>query len=227
MCNLKSNKNLKEMLEYKKQLKDLNFSNCKFILFPSFVYLSLFYDAKFLLGSQNISKYKEGSHTGEVLASQLKSLKVSYTLINHTETHEKHKNIIKKIQNATLEKIKVVLCFGEKSENQDAIPLLKNDLKEIFNQLEKKEQLNIILAYEPSYAINNLNKVNPIKIENIVYQIKQFILETYSIQIQIVYGGSVNPINFLDLAKIDKIDGFLLGNSANNPKNIEKIIETI
>ncbi len=120
-----------------------------------------------------------------------------------------------------------MLCFGEKSENQDAIPLLKNDLKEIFNQLEKKEQLNIILAYEPSYAINNLNKVNPIKIENIVYQIKQFILETYSIQIQIVYGGSVNPINFLDLAKIDKIDGFLLGNSANNPKNIEKIIETI
>lgn len=227
MCNLKSNKNLKEMLEYKKQLKDLNFSNCEFILFPSFVYLSLFYDAKFLLGSQNISKYKEGSHTGEVLASQLKSLKVSYTLINHTETHEKHKNIIKKIQNATLEKIKVVLCFGEKSENQDAIPLLKNDLKEIFNQLEKKEQLNIILAYEPSYAINRECTVNIEKIGKVINEIKDYIYENYTIVIEIIYGGSINPINILDIAKIDKIDGFLLGNCANNPKNIEKIIETI
>ena len=227
MCNLKSNKSLKEMLEYKKQLNKLNFSNCEFILFPSFVYLSLFYDAKFLLGSQNLSKYKEGSHTGEILASQLKSLKVSYTVINHTETHEKHKNIIKKIQNATNEKIKVVLCFGEKSENQDAIPLLKNDLIEIFDQLNWKEQQNIILAYEPSYAINSSRSLSSTKIENIVSQIKNFILENYAIEIEIVYGGSVNPLNIVDLAKIDKIDGFLLGNSANNPKNIEKIIETI
>lgn len=215
------------MLEYKKQLKTLNLSNCEFILFPSFIYLSLFYDAKFLLGSQNISKYEEGSHTGEVLASQLKSLKVTYTLINHTETHEKHKNVIKKIKIATQENLKVVLCFGEKSENQDAIPLLKNDLEEIFNQLERKEQVNIILAYEPSYAINRGHIVNPQRIEKVINEIKDYIVDKYSIAIKIIYGGSINPINILELAKIDKMDGFLLGNCANNPKNLEKIIETL
>ena len=227
MCNLKSNKNLNEILEYKKELNDLQFSNINFILFPSFIYLSIFFDVKYKIGSQNISKYSEGSHTGEVLASQLKKMKVSYTLINHTETHEKHKNIIRKIKNATEANIKVVLCIGEKSKSQDALSILIKDIKEIFDELSESEKENIILAYEPSYAINSDDPINPEKLKIIIKKLKQFILDYYFLSIQIIYGGSINTNNILNLSQIDNIDGFLLGNSANNPKNIDQILKTI
>lgn len=215
------------MLEFKKQLDKMTFPNIHFVLFPSFLYLSLFYEASYQIGSQNLSKYSEGTHTGEVLASQLKSLKVTYTLINHAETHEKQKNIIRKIKNATKEGIKVVLCFGEKSEKQDAEKLLTNDLRMIFDALNYYEQKNIILAYEPTYAIGSSNIIKPEKLESIIKTIKSLIYNQYGFSIEVIYGGSLNADNIINITNLDSIDGFLLGNSANNPSNIEKIIEKV
>ena len=98
ISNLKSNKNLPEIIEYKKKIEKISLQNKIFILFPPSIYLPFFYDAKYDIGSQNISIYESGSHTGEILASQLASLHVSYTLINHCEVKETIESCILKIK---------------------------------------------------------------------------------------------------------------------------------
>lgn len=229
MCNLKSNKTLKEILEYKKILKNLKQEDIEFVLFPSSLYLSFFYDAPYKIGSQNLSVYQSGSITGEILSNQLKSLKVSYVLINHLDASEQIKDVITKIKNATKDKLKVVLCIGEKERQtlEKASLEIIEEIHAIFSKLTKEEKENILLAYEPSWAINSGNIKNPEIIVSMVKKIKKEMKKTYELTTPVLYGGGISNKNIGELSKIDILDGYLLGNCANNPENILKIIDKI
>lgn len=229
MCNLKSNKTLKEILAYKHSLQQLKREDIEFVLFPTSLYLSFFYDVPYKIGSQNISVYKEGSYTGEVLARQLKSLKVSYVFINHFEANEKQKEVIEKIKRATEEHIKVVLCIGEKEKQtmDETIVELKKELKKILSKLTKEELNNILFAYEPFWMINTTNIIKPEVISNIVKNLKKELEKAYQILPIFLYGGGINNTNIQDLVKIENIDGYLLGNCANNPDNVLNILNKI
>lgn len=224
MCNLKSNKTLQEILWYKKQIANINQDNKEFVLFPSNIYLSFFYDTNYKIGSQNVSKYENGNHTGEILASQLKSLNVSYVLINHCEIDEENESAILKIKNATKENLKVVLCIGKEiHENEDCVSKLQEQISEIFNKLTKEEINNIILAYEPCWGINKEDIMDIKELNNIVKNLKVFVNYEYNVNIEIIYGGSINVDNFHKLLEIDILDGYLIGNCSNSPENIINI----
>ncbi len=229
MCNLKSNKNLKEILEYKKALKDLPLHHLEFVLFPSTLYLPFFYDASYKVGSQNMSTSLNKPLTGEILAHQLTSLNVKYVLLNHSEAHENSEDILLKIKNATKNHLKVVLCIGEEKEasKEDVLKEIIPRLFSFLNALNEEERKNIIVAYEPLWAINNQN-INSIEnINEIIKELKQEIKKVFTLDSEIVYGGGINETNFLELSKCDNIDGFLLGNYAINPENIWKIIKML
>lgn len=229
MCNLKSNKTLKEILEYKKELANLNKEDLEFVLFPTSIYLPFFYDAPYKIGSQNVSTCENGSYTGEILANQLKSIKVSYVLINHFEAKETKENVIIKIKNATKESIRVVLCVGEKNRQtmDETIVEVKKEIKKIFSKLTQEERENIILAYEPCWAINKEYEINTKVIDTIAEKLKKEINTSYNTNLSILYGGGITTKNIKELAKIDNIDGYLLGNCANNPKNICKVFDIL
>ena len=229
MCNLKSNKTLKEILEYKKDLKNLKVNQVELVLFPSTLYLSFFYDVPYKLGSQEISKYESGSITGEVLASQLKSLKVRYVLLNHSEAKETLEDVVLKIKNATKEHLKVVLCIGEeKHQTMEETTLeIHLKLKNILEQLSVTEQQNILFAYEPSWAINSGTTCKPNILDTLIKRMKDDLKKEFKLDATILYGGGITIKNIKELAKLDNIDGFLLGNCANNPENICKICEIL
>ncbi len=229
MCNLKSNKTLKEILEYKKGLQKIGFNQVHFVLFPSNLYLSFFYDAPYQLGSQNVSIYEKESVTGEVLASQLKSMKVEFVLLNHVEANETIRDVILKIKNATKVGLKVVLCMGERKHQtmEETLEELKTFLKEVLNALTRLEQENLLLAYEPVWAINSGNIREPNVLNSLVKNVKIFLQKEYDLKPIVLYGGGINVKNFSKLTKLDNIDGYLLGNCANNPENISKILENI
>lgn len=226
MINLKNNKNLKEILEYKKELRDLSFLDIEFVLFPSSPFLGFFYDVSYKVGSQNLSIYESGSHTGEILAKDLASLKVSYCLLNHAEAPETVENIKTKIKNATKEKIKVVLCIREKEKTmiEKTIEELTNFLNSVLNDLSNKEQENIILAYEPKEQIGASEIIDPERLTTICKNIKEYLKNNYNKEISFLYGGGITPKNCKILTNIDKLDGILIGNSAKKPENIRQIL---
>ncbi len=226
MCNLKSNKNLKEILEYKKQLVNIKKEGWELVLFPSSLYLSFFYDVPYSIGSQNFSTYLSGSFTGEILGSQLKSLKVSYVLVNHIDFLEDAKTSIIKIQNATENGLKVVLCIGEKEKQtmEETVDEIKKSINAILNNLTEKEIKNCILAYEPAWSVRT-KEINNIEVlATIIKKLKEKIFNQYSFSLPILYGGGITLENITEIAKFDIIDGYLLGNCANNPKNICQIL---
>lgn len=226
MCNLKSNKELKEILEYKKKIQNITNDKVEFVLFPSDIYLGFFYNANFKIGCQNVSVYQSGSHTGEILASQLASLKVSYSLLNHAEANDTTENVIKKMHNACKENLKVILCLGEETENEDAYEVITKELDSIFSKLKKTEQEKTIIAYEPKWSIQSSMK--DIKIINeTIESLKKYIHTKYDLALPVLYGGGINPENIDKLIKSKNIDGFLIGSCANNPENILEILKKI
>lgn len=225
MINLKSNKNLKEILEYKKKLSTISLEKVEIVLFPSSPFLGFFYDVPYKIGSQNISIYDSGSHTGEILATTLASLKVSYTLVNHAEAQDTSGNIKEKIKNATKENIRVVLCIGETEETtiEKTEKELIDFINSVFYGLTRKEQENILLAYEPKWLIGESTTLNAEKLAKISKVLKKYMKDTFNLETSLLYGGGITPENNKNIAKLDNIDGFLIGNSANSPENIEKI----
>lgn len=227
MCNLKSNKDLRSILDYKKEISKINFSNSNFILFPSFLHLGFFYHVPYAIGAQDVSIYKEGDHTSEILASQLKTLHVEYVLINHCELNNDNLMIIQKIHNAVASNLKVVLCISETMEEteEETIAEIKEFITKIFAKLTNEEQQNIILAYEPCYLIHQEATMAPEKITKMITKIKEYCQTNYQLAIEVVYGGSVNCTNIDNLLAIDIIDGFLIGKCTNNPENLVKIVK--
>lgn len=226
MCNLKSNKTLKEILLYKKAMKNINKTEKEIVIFPSNIYLSFFYDAEYKIGAQDISKYEFGSYTAEVMAYQLASLNVSYVLINHCETNYSLEDCILKIKNTVKSNMKVVLCIGKKSCSlENNIEYVIEEIKEIFVKLTKEDIKNIIIAYEPCFAINKDDIIPIEEIEKIIRFSKDFIKNEYNTNIEMLYGGSINVENFQKLLGLDILDGYLIGNCANHPENIIKIAE--
>lgn len=229
MCNLKSNKTVKEILAYKKIIpKEIN-ENIDLVLFPSAIYLSFFYDAPYKIGSQNISVYESGSITGEILANQLKSLKVSYVLVNHFEMKETLENTLKKIKNATKQKIKVVLCIGEKEKQtmDETLVEITKEITKVFDNLTKKERENLIIAYEPCWAISKQDIINTKIINSIAKKLKKQMKEKYDVVLDVLYGGGITTKNIKDLENASYIDGYLLGNCANIPENVCKILDIL
>lgn len=227
MINLKSNKTLKEIIAYKKVLENLNLEKKEVVLYPSSIYLPFFYEVPYKLGSQNVSIYEYGSHTGEILATQLFTLHVRYVLLNHAETKDTLENVIKRIKNASKENLRVVLCIGEeeKKESQMVLTEVTKKIADIFINLTFYEQNNIILAYEPIWAINKENTLDPEELELRIKRIKEHLTNTYHLSTPVLYGGSINTTNIDSLLKIDIIDGYLIGNCAKNPENILEIAE--
>lgn len=228
MCNLKSNKGLKEILEYKKGL-GVPKTEVELVVFPSNIHISFFYDASYKIGSQNVSSYNAASVTGEVLARQLKSLKVSYVLINHFEVNDTFDDVIEKIRNVTKQNIKAVLCIGEKEHQtmEETIDEISLEIDKIFIKLKKKELENLILAYEPCWAINGQDIINTNVINNIVKAMKEKVEKRYNLNLPVIYGGGINVKNVKELIKLTNLDGYILGNCANNPENIGKILSIL
>ena len=194
----------------------------KFVIFPQTIYINEFIKNNFHTGTQNISAYEKGAHTGEISALSVKDIGAEYVLIGHSELreYENNKTINQKIKSALDNNLKVVLCIGENLESYN-----QNKTKEIIkNQIEKAlEKINqeIIISYEPVWAIGTGLTPKEEEIKDIIDYIKNL----FNYQIKVLYGGSVSEKNINKLKQIKNIDGFLIGSAAINPNNLKKIIE--
>ena len=196
----------------------------KFIVFPSVIYLEKFIQNNFICGVQNASAHNPGPYTSEVSIHALKNIGVKYVLLGHSEVRqnmfEDDELINLKIKQALDNNLKVVLCIGENLEayNQSQTKdILKN---QIYNALKNINE-EVIISYEPVWAIGSGKTPTNSEIEDIVNYIKSL----FNYNIKVLYGGSVSDNNIETLNEIPNVDGFLIGKAATKPSSLIKIIE--
>lgn len=225
VLNNKSNLDKKEFMEYQNELKKIESSH-QLVICPSQVYLNSIDLPTFDLGSQNVSSYHQGAYTGEIYAHQLKSLDVKYCLVGHSERRkyqrETNKDINEKIKRLLEEEITPILCIGETKEQKDSKKTKSVLLSELNECLSGINNNDIIIAYEPIWAIGT--GITPIKdeVEDVLKEIKKVYQKN-----KLIYGGSLNQENIVEFKTSYLIDGYLLGGLSLKPQELKDFISKI
>ena len=177
------------------------------------------------LGAQNCHQSDiYGANTGQVNSKMIKAVGAKYVILGHSENRYlgENDNLINlKIKNSIKSGLKIIFCIGE-SLNQKK----KNKTKEILSRqitqgLKKiKNKKNIIIAYEPIWAIGS----GLIPKNSEIFEIVKFIKNKVKGS-KVLYGGSVNNKNIITLKKINNVDGFLVGGASQNSNNFIDIIK--
>ncbi len=188
------------------------------------------------IAAQNIFWEKSGAYTGEVSPAMLGSLNVEYVIIGHSERrkifNETDEIINKKIQTALEMGLKIILCVGEnwvvrKKGLSKTRNFIKNQLKKDL-KISKNLKLafnNLIIAYEPVWAIGTGKSDNPKETAEIIGFIKKFLIEYYKLKARVLYGGSVNSKNAKYFLEKKEIDGVLVGGASLKPEEFKKIVK--
>lgn len=227
VANLKMNFTIEEMKTYQNELNKLSFNKHHFVICPPFTYLNLFNNNNYYIGAQNCHYLDKGSFTGEVSAPQLKSIGVDYVILGHSERRQffAEDNIIinNKVKAALRNKLIPIICVGENLEERRSnktIEIITKQVNEILKDIDKNNLEDIIVAYEPIWAIGTGIIPTNREIEEAITYIRQII----SINTTILYGGSVNSNNINKLKLINNLDGFLIGGSSLNIKELTEIL---
>ncbi len=213
---------------------------CEILVCPPFTHIQRFSQilegSGILLGAQNMCSEDKGAFTGEISHSFLAEFNVSYVIAGHSERrhvfNETNELINLKVRKGIDKDFNVILCVGEKEEERD----LNKHKSVVANQLEiglmgiENKFENIIIAYEPVWAIGTGKTATPQDAEDMHAFIREKIAEIAgrdkAAAMRILYGGSVKPDNVRDLLRRDNIDGALIGGASLKYEQFNAIIET-
>jgi len=237
-ANWKMNKTSKEAVSFIKKFKNLvKNAKTEIVVCPSFIALSETKKAtkntKIKLAAQNMHFEQEGAFTGETSPWMLKDT-TDYVILGHSERrqlfNETNHLINKKIKTALKNKLKSILCVGESLEerqNKQTLNVIEKQIKECLKDRQKEERKNIVIAYEPVWAIGTGKTATATQAEEVHKFIRHLLSKIYNKSIskstRIIYGGSVKPDNIKTLMKMNNIDGALVGGASLDPKSFSEI----
>lgn len=236
--NFKMNKTSSEVKKYFFEfLPEVEKFKHEFTFFLPFTSLSLggfLADGRVKIGGQNLCEEEEGEFTGEISARMLKDVGVSSVIVGHNERRTRYKEtsktINKKIKLALKNGLEVVLCVGETLTERNTLKgreSIKTQIEEALKGLYENELENIVIAYEPIWAVGTGVTPTPKEIEKAIAVIRNIISNDFSSEagdkITVIYGGSINDKNISQFSRICHVDGFLIGNSGLKSENLVKI----
>tara|TARA_B100000131_G_scaffold144535_1_gene140588 strand:- start:11133 stop:11861 length:729 start_codon:yes stop_codon:yes gene_type:complete len=220
-----------------------NFNNSKIILCVPFIYIKTVQELlkkkeNVFVGVQNCNENQVGAFTGEVSCSMLNSIGIKHVIIGHSERREYYYEsddiIKKKISQAINNNIIPIFCFGETleaRENKFYFNYVESQIEKSLFGLNSNQISNIILAYEPVWAIGT-GRVPEIKeIEQMHKFIREKIKSKYdkliSQNISILYGGSVNSSNAKNIFNLPNVNGGLIGGASLNSDEFLRIVKEL
>lgn len=238
--NWKMYKTIPEAIEFVKKLIPIIASS------PSEVYLAVPFttihplseEAKgssLVIGAQNMNDASEGAFTGEIAAKMLTQAGAQFVVLGHSERrrlfHEDNGFINRKVIRALIEGLRPVLCIGESQEEHDekrTEEIVKNQLKECLEGINPINLANLVVAYEPVWAIGTSNSATPEYMQNIQKVIREFLTELLgdknAKKVAVLYGGSLNPKNSKELLQNSDIDGLLVGGASLSLETFVEIV---
>ncbi len=234
--NWKMNKTVKEAVEFVNWLENnIEFNDMvEVLIFPPFV--SLYELSKIVknvkIGSQNMYFEENGAFTGEISPVMLKGI-VDYVLIGHSERrnifNESNELLNKKLKSAISHGFKTVFCVGEKLEERESgntEKVIKEQIIKGFEGIDKKDIENVVIAYEPVWAIGTGKTATPQQAQEVHEFIRELLVSYFDLNGEnyILYGGSVKPENSNDLLSMKDIDGALIGGASLKTRSFSDII---
>ena len=171
------------------------------------------------IGAQNCSEEDRGPFTGEISASMLKEKSVSHVLIGHSERRtlfkETNDMIFKKVEAAIKSKLIPIVCIGEKLSEKKAnktLQVLDNQINGSLAKIDPHEQ--VIVAYEPVWAIGTGLTPDENEIKDTHLHIKTKLDQHFNDDTPVLYGGSANAKNCSQIISIDNVGGLLVGGAS-------------
>lgn len=189
------------------------------------------------LGAQNMYPKASGAYTGEIAADMLKEFGCAYVILGHSERREYFKEtdefINEKVKAVLANGMKVILCVGEKLEEREAgntIKVVSTQVKGGLAGLSADDAKNVVVAYEPVWAIGTGKTATPAMAQEVHAEIRRELTDMFGAEVaegmQILYGGSMKPANADDLLKEKDIDGGLIGGAALKPDTFVALIQS-
>lgn len=187
---------------------------------------------------QDVSATLGGATTGEVTAEAAADAGATYAIIGHSERRamgDTDAIVLSKVQHALAHGLTPILCIGESVRDEDAAYLtqLRHQVSTVFAALSPKERTQMIIAYEPIWAIgkNASDAITPADLNEMVLYIQKMLGEYLpgkaSSKVLILYGGSVEPGNIRALAAGTSIDGFLVGRASSDVTTFGALVKAL
>ena len=184
------------------------------------------------VGAENMHWEESGAYTGEVSPTMLKSINTEYVIIGHSERrqyfNETDETVNKKVKSALAHGLKPIICVGETLEQREAgqtEALITNQISKALNGLTVEDLDNVIVAYEPIWAIGTGKTATNEEANDAIKSIRNKIKEEFNTDdVTILYGGSCNDKNAKDLFAMPDIDGGLVGGASLKANQFEKIV---
>jgi len=230
--NWKMNLNWVEAFDLASATRDLSPVNEEVvkIIIPPFPYLQMIrtvLDGRndFFVGAQNCSDQSKGAYTGEVSASMVQSAGCSHVLVGHSERrhyfHETAEQLIQKINQGLSAGLHIIFCFGEQlteRKNNLHFETVKQQLEEVLFHFPKDKISQLILAYEPVWAIGTGETASPAQAQEMHAYVRTVVAgicdEATAQEVSILYGGSCNAQNAAELFQGADVDGGLIGGAS-------------
>ena len=241
--NWKMNETLQEGIALAKEINDslkAEKPNCDVVICTPFIHLASVaqvLDAEGVaLGAENCADKEKGAYTGEVSAAMVKSTGAQYVILGHSERRQYYgetAEILKeKVQLALANGLKVIFCCGETLEEREAEKqneVVKAELEGSVFHLSAEEWKNIVLAYEPIWAIGTGKTATSDQAQEMLAYIRSIVAEKYGKEAAedttILYGGSCNASNAAELFSKSDIDGGLIGGASLKAADFKAIID--
>ncbi|MDU0355455.1 triose-phosphate isomerase [Paraglaciecola aquimarina] len=214
------------------QFSQASLANMDWAICPPAAYLGLF-DSKTPLGAQNVSQFDSGAHTGELSVSIVKDLGCQYVIVGHSERREDNfesdEVVALKVEKILAAGLTPILCVGEPESVRDAgtvFEYLTKQLDAVVTLVGISAFANIVLAYEPIWAIGTGKTASPAQAQDVHGFIRGYLANLDSniaAGTTILYGGSVKGSNAKELFSQADVDGGLIGGASLNPEDFLSI----
>jgi triosephosphate isomerase len=239
--NWKMNKTLPETINLINELKNvINPEKVEVIIAPPFVNLpeavKLLKNSKIKVAAQNMHYAENGAYTGEISAEMLLAIDVKTVITGHSERrayfNETDESLKMKADKAYRKKMTNIFCVGEQLNDRKSgkhFDIVENQIKNALFELPVDAFQNIVIAYEPVWAIGTGETASPEQAQEMHAFIRKIIADKYGEEtadnLRILYGGSVKPANASEIFSQPDVDGGLIGGASLKANDFKAIVE--
>ncbi|GGB68639.1 triosephosphate isomerase [Flavobacterium suaedae] len=217
-------------------------TTAKVVVAPTFVNLQAAVaqtaDSNIIVAAQNMHQAENGAYTGEVSVGMLKSIDVNTVILGHSERRayfgETNALLAEKVNTALKHNLTIIFCFGEEladRQSNNHFSIVETQLREALFHIEESQWANIVLAYEPVWAIGTGETASPEQAQEMHAFIRTLLRDNINSNVadatSILYGGSVKPANAKEIFSNPDVDGGLIGGASLKADDFLAIVNAI